>query len=609
MADTPRIPPQPPAQPPPPAQRPAVESAPVTNMPPNLPPPGQPVKIDGEITANAANRQEITITTAKGDVTVQATTALPAGTRVTLDLYMIKTRILADISVQRQHSAAIKSAMEVLTAAQAPVPPLKPGDVLSAILVPAESPAPKTPVIDTAIVTQIMSQLNAAALKSLPGLPDFLQPPGGGTAKIADFLKLPLLQQQEALAFFSRPETMAALKNLLPQNLFTQVASGLAPRPETEDSSLMHVLRAQTFAHLTRNAIAEGKPASVAFPNALQSLLPLISGLSKGMSPAEVAMQSLSLKPENLTPQMPQNMHQIKIISILPPGAPIPPGVAEGRSLGRIDWITASGTPVLKAAEGDFVLKTASPLPVGTSVVFNAKPVSPGYSAPGEVWSEDFYPMQSLKWPALQQALNHALATAPQAAAAMQAAIPAATAQMPPATLFFLAALRTGLIENWLGNDTLQSLKQAGKKGIAERLSGDFLGIMNESKAAGEWRGFSIPLLHDNNINQMHLYVRQQPDPEDKESDDGLKKQMTRFILNIHMSRMGDLQLDGLLRKKQFDLVLRSADKLPEGMRRDLMQAFARGLEQTSMQGGISFQTRDQNWMTPAQEKEKGVTA
>jgi hypothetical protein len=606
MVDSPRIPPQPPAQTQaPPAPRSAVEAAPVTSLPPDLPPPSQPVKLEGEIKTNAPNRQEVTVTTAKGDITVQATTALPVGAKVTLDLYMMKAKVLVDISLQRQQNAAVKSAMDILTTAQTPAAPLKPGDIISAILVPKESHILQTPAMNANLGTQIIAQMNETAFKSLPGLPDFLQPLAGSSNKIGDFLNLPALQQQEALSFFSKPETINALKNFLPPNIFSQIS----PSPvEGDDSSLLHVLRAQTFAQLTQNALSDGKPASAAFPNALQSLMPLIAGLSKGMSPAEIAMQGMSMKTESLTPQMPQNMHQMKISMILPPGTPVPADAVEGMSLGKIDWITASGTPVLKAPQGDFLLKTTSPLPVGTTIVFDAKPLNQNPSAMTE-WDADFYPMQSTKWPALQQALHAALAASPQVAAALQSTIPTATTQLPPATLFFLAALRTGMIGNWLGDDTLQSLRSAGKKGLVEKLSGDFTHISNEAKAAGEWRSISIPLLHDNNLSQMQLYIRQQQDFDEKESDDGVKKPMTRFVLNIHLSRIGDLQLDGLLRKQQFDLVLRSADKLPESIRRDLMQAFARGLAQTEMQGGISFQTRDQNWMIPMPEKESGITA
>jgi hypothetical protein len=62
---------------------------------------------------------------------------------------------------------------------------------------------------------------------------------------------------------------------------------------------------------------------------------------------------------------------------------------------------------------------------------------------------------------------------------------------------------------------------------------------------------------------------------------------------------MGAMQLDGYIQKKKFDMILRTEDKLPFDMRQELMKRFAQGLSQVNMQGGISFQTRQQGWMAP----------
>jgi hypothetical protein len=56
------------------------------------------------------------------------------------------------------------------------------------------------------------------------------------------------------------------------------------------------------------------------------------------------------------------------------------------------------------------------------------------------------------------------------------------------------------------------------------------------------------------------------------------------------------MQIDGLLRKARFDMVLRTQEALPTAMRQDLMRAFARGVSQSGLVGDMSFQTR-QNWV------------
>ena len=87
------------------------------------------------------------------------------------------------------------------------------------------------------------------------------------------------------------------------------------------------------------------------------------------------------------------------------------------------------------------------------------------------------------------------------------------------------------------------------------------------------------------------------PDENNQGEEQGTPQKTTRFILNLHLSRMGDMQLDGFLHKKRFDLILRSEEKLPPAIRQELLQKFAAGLDQTGMQGGMTFQTRAESWM------------
>jgi hypothetical protein len=171
---------------------------------------------------------------------------------------------------------------------------------------------------------------------------------------------------------------------------------------------------------------------------------------------------------------------------------------------------------------------------------------------------------------------------------------------MTPTALFFLAALRSGSVNNWLGTNTLQAL-QTVKKGSVDALSDDFDKLSAQAKDTlpGNWRSISIPLRYEDQVSQMQFYVRHQNDQEQGEKGQSGSKPSTRFILNLSLSRMGAVQLDGYIHKKSFDVILRTEDKLPFDMRQELMKRFAQGLDQVQMQGGISFQTRQQGWMVP----------
>ena len=82
----------------------------------------------------------------------------------------------------------------------------------------------------------------------------------------------------------------------------------------------------------------------------------------------------------------------------------------------------------------------------------------------------------------------------------------------------------------------------------------------------------------------------------------------TRFLVNLNLSRLGDMQLDGLLRKlpgqmpgvleKRLDMVVRSAARLSPGLMRELQEGYARGLREAQLTGSLEFQARKEGWVT-----------
>ncbi|MDE1153875.1 MAG: hypothetical protein PW788_15185 [Micavibrio sp.] len=417
----------------------------------------------------------------------------------------------------------------------------------------------------------------------------------------------------------------------------TTAAPPPAPAAENIDNNLLDIVKAQISAKLTQETLqqpaadAPTRPAVQPALSALRGLLPLFETLqaqtrgtpiaadpNAAQSMASTTLSGLPAANTQGNPfasQMPQNVYQLKIVSILPPGANAPalpvPAAAEGETpvmQATVESITKSGFPVLRAGDEVFVLKNTGPIAVGSTVTFDALALSgrdmmdalhpaTGAGTPGK--ADNFLPLLSDDWPALQESLQ--TLNAAGADAAMRNTLPTPGARMVPTTLFFLAALRMGDIQAWLGESALQGLKQSGKQALVDRLTGDFGRIAAQSKetVSGDWRGISLPLLHDDQISQMQLFLRRHM-PDDKDADKGTEDRgvTTRFLLNLHMSRMGDMQLDGLMHKKRFDLILRTADALPFNMRQDLMQGFAKGLAESGTEGGMSFQTKSQGWVT-----------
>ena len=179
-------------------------------------------------------------------------------------------------------------------------------------------------------------------------------------------------------------------------------------------------------------------------------------------------------------------------------------------------------------------------------------------------------------------------------------------ARLVPTVLFFLAALRMGNFDGWLGERSLESLKQSGRRDVIARLTSDFRGIARQAQEvlSGDWRGIALPLLNHDDIEMIQFFTRQQHMEDEKDEDgaegrESKEGKTTRFLLNLRLSRLGDVQIDGFLRHKQtLDVFLRTRAPLPADTRQDILRAFHDGLEQAGLSGGqMAFQTGDTHWM------------
>lgn len=566
----------------------AVNDAPVRHAPAGLRSEGRHSRIEGRVVSSDRARHEIRIATKRGEITVKSGAPIPPDTEVIVELYTREGAELARIYLLRQQA---ELAGEPLPGQPLPPPPLKPGDVVTALLMPAEAAEPpQQQEMSLRRVAQIFETLQLAGIQKLP---QPLPVPPVTAAQLAAapdlyqaLQNLPPQVRQDIISYMMRPDVAAKLQALLPGGTEAEMAQNIGAQ-----------VAAKTAPHA-------GIPAG----GALQSLAPLLETLqgahiSAGGIAPRLTGHPMTAAGAVLAGILPQNMLSLRVLSVTAPEIP-PPPPPPGTQQGKVEFITSAGFPAISAAEGHFILRTAAGVEIGSTVTFESTPMTaqqimaafPATPA-GAVETQAFHPLRSVTWPALQEALA---AVSGAQNAALQNTIPAPAPRLAPAALFFLSALRLGTVESWLGAPLLQNLRDTGKQNIAERLAGDFGRIAAQAKetVGGEWRAISMPMLHDGELSQVQFYIRRHDEEAEGKEKTGGRPQPVRFILNLHLSRMGDMQLDGLLRRRQFDLILRSAEALPPSIRRDLMQSFASGLAQAQMQGGLSFQTRAEKWVT-----------
>lgn len=169
--------------------------------------------------------------------------------------------------------------------------------------------------------------------------------------------------------------------------------------------------------------------------------------------------------------------------------------------------------------------------------------------------------------------------------------------KLASAILFFLGALRRDDFTGWFGADAVQALKSRGRADLLSRLSDSFgrQARLAEPAHSGAWQALFVPLHDGETVRQLRFFFRRGRDHVGDHASHG----DSRFIVEIETSRLGGMQLDGLVGAARFDLVLRSHKPLPNIARRDISEIFTAGLAITGQAGKIAFQTVERFPITP----------
>lgn len=307
----------------------------------------------------------------------------------------------------------------------------------------------------------------------------------------------------------------------------------------------------------------------------------------------------------------------VQVVSVQPPppsGDPGPllpqpgtVGLTVGQTLNAVvTGTTHGGHSIVRTEAGIFFLDAQSPFPEGASLVLkvSGKPVPP----PGPLQTFIHESAESMfgsrDWPALREAIAAIHVIDPATAQhLLNNVIPRPDSQLAANVLFFLAALRGGAVRNWLGEGPDRLLQNA-KPDLLARLNADFgaLGRMSEEPMpVSDWRVTLVPFYNGAGIEQLRMLIRRHGGDE-KEGGD---QESTRFVIDVDLSKIGHLQLDGLLRQegKHMDLIVRTESHLPEHMRGDIRGIYQDAAELTGMKGGIIFQAAPPNFVEVTPEE------
>jgi hypothetical protein len=166
--------------------------------------------------------------------------------------------------------------------------------------------------------------------------------------------------------------------------------------------------------------------------------------------------------------------------------------------------------------------------------------------------------------------------------------------QITSAILFFMAAIRSGDLNAWLGEKAVEDIKRAGKGTTLARL-GDTIGqLQRASESTPDWRSYMIPMQFGQEIKAVMLLVRRDTSEDDHEG----QKKDARYVLQVEFDRIGAVQLDLLYRPGQLDTILRTEMPLSTAMTDMLVQKYAASMQRVGHTGILIFQTGAKHWVT-----------
>ncbi|HUC68782.1 MAG TPA: hypothetical protein VMA53_25420 [Stellaceae bacterium] len=247
---------------------------------------------------------------------------------------------------------------------------------------------------------------------------------------------------------------------------------------------------------------------------------------------------------------------------------------------------STAGETVVETPIGTLALERRLALPPGSLVSLQQLAATP----PDE--PSDLPLAQRTTWPALEETLATLERALPDLAAQLRTTLaPASGEELAGTLLFLMSALNAG---TWPGPRILDALDAFGRRDLRLKLDSDVSELRQlDSSQSGDWHVYALPLIDGAAVRPVRLYFRR------RSAGSPASDQGTRFVLEVEMSRMGALQLDGLVRPQRFDLVLRSHRPIAAELRQEIAEVFHGAVAAAGLGGDITFATASRFAVAP----------
>lgn len=278
---------------------------------------------------------------------------------------------------------------------------------------------------------------------------------------------------------------------------------------------------------------------------------------------------------------------------------------------GTVTGTTAGGQAIVQTHAATFALGNAgapgnpNALSEGTKITFrlDSAPLSSASLSPTATAADQLRSLASTHslitaktWDDLGEALKALVAADPaRLVQVAQNSLPQPGAKLSSQMLFFLSALKGGELNNLFGDTALRLINKE-RPGLLARMGADFktMSRLADEPQQNDWRLALIPLWTGEKLEQLRFFWRGGGGEEG-----GEEGEETRFVLDVDLSNLGHLQIDGLVKAKRhhLDLIIRTDQPLPAEMRTDIGQLFENAREMLGLGGQVAFQAAPANFI------------
>lgn len=398
--------------------------------------------------------------------------------------------------------------------------------------------------------------------------------------------------------------TPAAIPTPLPAPASVQITLAPANAPATPQTapqnlpnSTPNLLNATVLPQLSNPSAApagqnillsNGKLATVQSPQPL----PTGTQLTMEINPLNNTATVLRLQPASSTSQQLAQNHSnppsaqptpTQTLQAPPPPGTVLQGTISGQSPGNLLTLTITSPAQF---QGQTLTVTADkPLPLGTTLTAT---IQQGGTAqitaltlPTPYVRTHALTNLAQSWPNLTQGLQSLQSQHPGHAAQLAQRIPQLGALLPT-LLPYLDAIQRNAPDRAFGAETTNLLRALGVD-----LSPDVnqLHTLQQRNEEG-WRGVLFPYVENQGENprQGGFFWRRH------KSEDEKKPASTRFVVELSLSQMGDVQLDGLLAYPELWLKLRRHTQAEPDFIEGLQKLVQAALEEFGLTGGIGVE-------------------